>query len=79
MQDYQHETKDGCYGYSRNSVTRRVSLTKNLSSTAEAYLWAVRVGKGRWEVWVESCFTEFSVKLYTYASSDTFKEVWRDK
>ena len=77
MQDYRHKTKDGCYGYSRNGVTGQVTLTKNLSSDAEAYLWAIRVGKNTWNIGIESCFTEFSVKLYNYASTDLLKEIWR--
>ena len=77
MQDYRHKTKDGCYGYSRNGVTGQVTLTKKFSSDSEAYLCAIRVDKGRWNVWVESYFTEFSVKLYTYASTDLLKEIWR--
>ena len=76
MQNYRRQTKDGCYGYSRNRVTGQITLTKNLSSDAEAYLWAQRVGKNTWNIGVESCFTKYSTQTHTYASSDTFKEVW---
>lgn len=79
MQDYRHETEDGRYGYSRNGVTGQVTLTKNLSSDSEAYLWAVRVGKNAWNVGIESCFANYSTQTHTYVSSDTFKEVWRSK
>ena len=79
MQDYRHETKDGRYGYSRNGVTGQVTLTRNLSSDAEAYLWAIRAGKNTWNMGVESCFAKYSTQTHAYVSSDTFKEVWCSK